>query len=109
MTDTKSLRALAIAATQPGPWTVIRQDPDGGAPSWIVLDADGMWVADCGAAPDDAAFIATASPDVVVSLLDQLAAVSAARDELADLARDGHAPEHTDVHNRIATLRKAGT
>lgn len=43
------------------------------------------------------------------TLTKQLAAVTAARDELASLARDMTAPEHIDIHDRIASLRKAGT
>jgi hypothetical protein len=68
-----NLRALALAATQPGPWTV-KHSRHQASDVYTVLDVDGMWVADCGAAPHDAAFIAAASPDVVIALLDQLAA-----------------------------------
>lgn len=71
------LRELAQAATQPSPWTVVQQDPDGGGMASIVLDGHGMWVADCGAAPQDAAFIAAASPSSVLSLIDRLAAANA--------------------------------
>ena len=62
-----TLHALATAATQPGPWTVKRTAHVG---TYTVLDAHGMWVADVGAAPKDAAFIAACSPEVVLELLD---------------------------------------
>lgn len=72
--NTKALREAAERATQPGPWSVIQQDPDGGAPASIVLDDNGMWVADCGTAPHDAAFIALANPATVIALLDLVVA-----------------------------------
>jgi hypothetical protein len=48
--------ALCNAATQPGPWTW-QQDDHGRC---LVIDADGLWVADVGEAPKDARFIAEA-------------------------------------------------
>ena len=67
--DLAKLRVRADAATQPGPWSVsvVRHQA---RDIYTVLDANGFWVADVGAAPDDAAFIAAASPDVVLELLD---------------------------------------
>jgi len=48
--------ALCKLATQPGPW-VWAQDDHGRC---IVIDANGLWVADVGEAPEDARFIAEA-------------------------------------------------
>lgn len=64
------LRALADAAAQPGPWTTMTNV--GGETT--VFDANGFWVADCGEAPKDAAFIAACSPDVILALLDVVSA-----------------------------------
>lgn len=73
--DIKRLRALCEQATQPGPWTVnvndIGKDGDGHC---VVLDAHGMWVADCGNAPADAAFIAAAR-SALPALLDECEAL----------------------------------
>lgn len=71
--DAQKLRALAEAATQPGPWVSVVQDGNA-----TVLDAHGMWVADCGAAPEDAEFIAAVSPDVVIAMLDDNAQLRSA-------------------------------
>jgi hypothetical protein len=68
MTAHDELRARALAAT-PGPWA----------------DTDGTVYAPLGSA--DARFIAAASPDVVLALLDEIAALRAERDGYA-LAMD---------------------
>lgn len=62
----KMLRDIANAATQPSPWEVVEDDHG----RCVVLDVDQMWVADCGQAPEDAKFIAAASPTNVLKLLD---------------------------------------
>lgn len=70
--DTKRLRDLASAATQPSPWTV-REDTRGVDDRLcMVVDRDGMWVADCGNDDEHAAFIAAACPSTVLALLDML-------------------------------------
>jgi hypothetical protein len=66
--DAKKLRDLAQAATQPSSWTVYKNS-DG---TVNVLDANGMWVAEVGHAPHDAAFIAAANPQTVIALLDEV-------------------------------------
>ncbi len=73
MIDKQNLRALATAAT-PGPWAVTGDNddcvtarhPEGS--SWPVADADD---------PEDAAFIAAASPSTVLALLDEIDALYA--------------------------------
>lgn len=81
--DIKRLRALCEQATQPGPWTVnvndIGKDGDGHC---VVLDAHGMWVADCGNAPADAAFIAAAR-SALPQLLDECESLRRERDRYA--------------------------
>jgi hypothetical protein len=51
-----------------------------------------------GLSEDNGAFIAAASPDVVLALLDQLSAMTAARDELARVAE-------SELRQRMETLR----
>ena len=89
------LRELALEAT-PGPWHVCD------SPEWhedalpdqvicaeehvaVALLADEWYEDEDGepASADDAAYIAAASPDVLLGLLDRLAAVEAERDRLA--------------------------
>jgi len=77
--DISKIKTLALAATQPGPWTVEKQAQGKGRHSYVVLDANGMRVADCDEAPDDAAFIAAASPDVVLELIERLLTAEAYR------------------------------
>lgn len=75
------LEAKARAATQPSPWTTITNDAAKGNDGHsIVLDANGMWVADCGIAPADARHIAAASPSVVLELIARLRAAEQAAD-----------------------------
>lgn len=141
--DTAKLRKLARKATAP-PWHV-REDkslaPDhrrGHVSEFVVCDVNDSWVADCGAAPDDAAFIAAVSPTTVIALLDEidslrhmlsgrtiscaacgesasrLAAMVAARDELADRLeatlpkREHRGALSIDEAARIDALRKVG-
>lgn len=72
MTDAvKRARDLLQSASQPRPWTV-REDSIGpDRLRCMVIDRDGMWVADCGAAPDDAALIA-AAPDLLRELCEEV-------------------------------------
>jgi hypothetical protein len=82
--DTKKLRELAEAATQPSPWSV-KRTPGGRhrtdeADQFNVLDVDGMWVAKVGPAPHDAAFIAAANPQTVIALLDEIERLRAIED-----------------------------
>ncbi len=75
------IRAVVAGATQPGPWTVITNDAAKGNDGHsIVLDANGMWVADCGIAPLDAAFIALART-AIPELLDECERLTKERDE----------------------------
>lgn len=70
--DIKRLRALCEATTQPGPWTVMVNDPGkGGDGHSVVVDGNGFWVADCGVAPDEAALIAAART-ALPALLDEV-------------------------------------
>lgn len=66
MTDAEleSAQALVDATTQPAPWMVHTDDHG----RCVVVDGHGMWVADCGPAPEDARFIA-ASRELVPALL----------------------------------------
>jgi len=61
----EQLRALAEKATQPSPWEAV---PDGDNGRFLVLDADGTWVADCGIDPIQSAFIAAFHPERVLAL-----------------------------------------
>jgi hypothetical protein len=67
------LEAKARAATQPSPWTT--QETSNGETT--VVDTHGMWVAEVGFAPDDAAHIAAASPSVILALIARLRAAEA--------------------------------
>ncbi len=66
--DHEALRRLADATTHPEPWTA-RENPDG---TWTIVDRDGMWIAEVGAAEADAKFIAAATPARVIALLDEV-------------------------------------
>lgn len=77
--DIAALRGLCERATQPGPWTrrTSARYPTG---EFMVVDANGMWVCDVGAAPHDAAFIAAANPAAVAALLDRVEELERERD-----------------------------
>lgn len=81
--DIEALRAICGAATQPGPWVAVTQDGN-----TTVVDAHGMWVADCGAAPRDAEFIAAARTAVPESL-DEIEQLRKERDEVAAAREQG--------------------
>jgi len=100
--EIKKLADLARAAT-PGEWRHHGASVFGNTAG---LDH----VAECRAHRDvyDAKYIAAISPTVLLSLLAKLAAVEAARDELADIAERATAPEYVDDHAHIEQLRKAG-
>lgn len=84
VTDLPKLRALAEAAT-PGPWS------EGTAGACNIVRFDGDDITGIGAAgPHNAAFIAAASPSVVLSLLDQLAAAQAECERLASDSLASH-------------------
>lgn len=87
MTDHKALRSIATSATQPGPWTYYKND-DG---DWIVLDADGMWVANCGRVESEARYVAAMSPGVVVGLLEEIERLRKSDDEMGLAAITAHA------------------
>ena len=74
----EQLRALAMAAT-PGPWISGHDPSHYGAPEVTDGKTFAYYVPD----KNDAAFIAAASPDVVLALLDRLATVEGACRELA--------------------------
>ena len=84
MTDTTDLRALAEAAT-PGPWHVHGQPGrdygPGGRLWWLESDAEN----DIGDVEhtNDAAYIAAASPDRILALLDERDALLAEVDRLS--------------------------
>lgn len=73
--DIARLKALAEAAID-GPWTVRRESNIDGDERFVVLDANGFWVADCGQAPKDAAFIAAAR-EGVLALCERIEALEA--------------------------------
>lgn len=80
--DLAAIKARLDAATQPGPWTTHVSDRD----EVTVVDANGMWVAECGPAPEDAAFIAHARQDVeqLVARVEELESALAKEREFAD-------------------------
>jgi hypothetical protein len=111
MTDHAKLRQLATRAT-PGPWE---------AQVWIETDGN-EWRAtgpgheehasDSGSEPGspdeqaaqrDAAFIAAANPSAVIALLDQLAAMTRARDAACDLAKSIAWKLHRECPNDMDT------
>jgi ABC-type Fe3+-hydroxamate transport system substrate-binding protein len=120
--DTKTIRELAQGATR-GPWSyrfgdVVQLSDAGkgypigyypGCADIVSVDQDGDRVL----SDANGEYIAAASPDVVIGLLDQLAAVTAARDELADIA-DNLNGESSDCRydpmdgERITHLRSIG-
>jgi len=65
--DIGGLRKLIAAATQPGPWSTDKSNKS----NVLVHDAHGMWVAECGDAPDDAELIA-AGRDALPAALDEI-------------------------------------
>ena len=82
--DVAELRRLAEAAT-PGPWDFHRPHPAYRAYSIEQVMPEGhlgeaVAVTEEGAVEDNAAYIAAASPDVVLGLLDRLAHMREARD-----------------------------
>lgn len=89
------LRRLCEAAT-PGPYSV-RHGRDQASDVYTVLDGNDMWVADCGNAPQDAAFIAAAR-----------AALPAALDEVERLRkeRDAHRTDAENLHREGGPARR---
>jgi len=80
MTDHDELRARALAAT-PGPWHLNKFGGVVRVESRIIADVESE---DCSCCPTlagalDARYIAAASPDVVLALLDEIAALRAER------------------------------
>jgi hypothetical protein len=69
MGDKTNLRSLAERATQPGPWTVSHSRIMCRS---TVCDANGFFVVDVENDKEHAAYIAAASPDVVLALLDEV-------------------------------------
>lgn len=79
--DRNRLRSLATAAT-PGPWWI--SDMDGQICSGPDDDAVEVGPTDFNAADNE--YVCAVSPDVVLALLDQLAAMTVARDRLYEIA-----------------------
>jgi hypothetical protein len=109
--DVKSLRELASKAT-PGPW---RKDHTGFGGCPIVVDETHGLIAKCDGIirmHEDAAFIAATCPNTVIALLDQLQAMTAARDEALEgwegWVVDNKVPPGTmsEQRGRIAALRR---
>ena len=112
---TAKLRAAAMAAT-PGPWSTRAERA---RPRAIVV-AGTEQVADAAEhvhwtdsqCEANAAYIASASPDVVIALLDQLDALRAALGEALEMVEsplEGHEGEAVDwTRERIAQLRAIG-
>lgn len=97
----KTIRRHATRAPQPGPWRLDRQGD-----SWVVLDANGFWVCDVGRDELDARHIAACDPQSVIKLLDDLDAMTKARDEACD-----NLEARTDRAQRLhaaSVLRKVG-
>jgi hypothetical protein len=106
-----ALRQLALAATQPGPWTVKKEPQGKGRHSWRVIDANGFWLADFDDASANAAFVAAASPDVVVALLDEIAAANAEIERLTSAAEfnlEAWRQAHRQVEQLSATRAALG-
>jgi hypothetical protein len=101
--DTKSLRALALAATQPGPWTVVKEPQGKGRASYRVVDSNGFYLADFDDAPHDAAFVAAASPDVVIALLDECNPRCSRRFQVSDAGELAQAVAVFDAHEVAAS------
>lgn len=84
--ELQHLRELCERAT-PCPWRTVEVGLVRDKQTFTVLDADEMWVADCGAAPHDAAFIAAAR-----------SAVPALIEEVEGLQTQlGHEREHSKM------------
>ncbi len=81
--DLDALKRIATAATQPGPWSTMTTDGE-----TTVVDADGMWVAECGAAPLDAAHIAAFSPDLALELIAEIELLTQLRADNIKLRED---------------------
>ncbi|MGE0206143.1 MAG: hypothetical protein AB7E70_19530 [Hyphomicrobiaceae bacterium] len=79
--DIDRLRRITDATSQPSPWRVDKQQD-----RYVVLDRDSMWICDVGRDPLQAKFIAAASPDVVLALLDRIATLTALAGEACDRA-----------------------
>jgi len=91
-----TLRALAGAAT-PGPWFDGDPEPHYGEFGWAVYGCPAGETEDSEQGRADAAYIAAASPDRILALLDE-------RAELLGLLRIAfdHASDHRDQHGRLA-------
>ncbi len=98
-------RARSETATQPGPWTVY-VNSDG---TCIVLDANGMWVADCGHAPEDARFIAAAR-EAVPALLGEVgeSAGYTLADRVKDVAHEAFGPFPVQTAEEALTAIERG-
>lgn len=94
-------RALASAAIDP-PWTA-RRDQTPSGDEWVVSDGNGMWVAQCGNAPKDAAFIAAARELVP----DLIAALSTERHDNAEAQRNLEAQRDAAVAELASANRRA--
>lgn len=91
--DTKTLRSLAERATQ-GPWTVQPHEHwKSGAQVYAVRAF--AFIAECGIGESDAAYIAAASPDVVLALLDEV-------ERLRSLATNFENQRHATAKDLIA-------
>lgn len=115
------LRALALAARH-GDWYVDRHskidkffsiyDCANRGTEIARIDYDDV---DHEQADANAAFIAAANPATVLSLLDQLSAMTAARDELAEIAEDMLDSQDGDLEciveaiEHVSTLKKVGS
>lgn len=125
--DTKKLRELAAAAT-PGPWTVdpYEHDQNGrqvyfprlrffGSPEPGDNGRGSVCINECrgpiAVHNATAEFIAAANPTAVIALLDQLAAMTAARDEMylfAKIEHDEYGWGAECEWRAIEALRKVG-
>lgn len=115
----KELRAKAEAATS-GPWTASEAPSNTGhvgvycATGFPVASCTVVWNRAKSAELADAAFIAAASPDVVLALLDRIATLTALVGEACNLASEGYSRgwdglDSSDANKRIAAIRaKAG-
>ncbi len=100
--DLEAARALVANAID-GPWSVVHQG-DG----LIIIDVNGMWVADVGEDPGSAGLIA-AAPTLVPALLDEVTALRAALREALEIANDlngnmGDEEAEAETAARLAAL-----
>ncbi len=110
MTDAAKRARELLATGTAKPW-IVKKIRAQGHDVYTVLDANGFWVADCGAASDDAALIA-AAPDLLRELCEEVERLrdSDIGEALLDYDNAAIAKESLRPHLTVtrAALREAG-